>query len=80
MSELTRDPVCGMDIGIQNAVVSVVSEERRFYCLLPPVPRGLPGHPASLRRVGREPDPLSPGSGRERAVRLRALPLRLLRT
>ena len=31
MPELMRDPVCGMYIGIDEAVASAVSEERRFY-------------------------------------------------
>ena len=31
MSEPMRDPVCGMNIGIHEAVASVVTEEQRFY-------------------------------------------------
>ena len=31
MPELMRDPVCGMDIDIHEAVSSVLAEERRFY-------------------------------------------------
>ena len=31
MAELTRDPVCGMDIGTHEAIASATSERRRFY-------------------------------------------------
>ena len=31
MPELIRDPVCGMDIGADEAVASVVADQRRFY-------------------------------------------------
>ena len=31
MSELMRDPVCGMDIGVEQAISSVVADGRRFY-------------------------------------------------
>jgi YHS domain-containing protein len=58
MPDLMRDPVCGMDIGIHEAVASVATEERHFYFCC------LGCHAAFLdtphRYVGWAEDPIRP--------------------
>ena len=62
MSELTRDPVCGMDIGVEQAIASVVADGRRFYVCCPRCHAALLDTPH--RYVGWPRDPTRPHSER----------------